>query len=76
MERMHLQTEDPEGLSVGGIAIDVRFGEVAIAGRQYLLPERAEAQTRYKRTLFKREMEYCQYHKYAANSEVSFETPK
>lgn len=76
VERMHIETDDPEGLSVGGIATDVRFIEVTIAGQRYLLPGQAEARIRYKGGALKREMEFRDYHKYVADTSVEFEPPK
>ena len=76
VERMHIETDDPEGLPVGGIATDIRFIEVAIAGQRYLLPGQAEARVRYKGGALKREMEFRDYRKYAAETAVEFEPPK
>ena len=76
VERMHIQTDEPEGVKAGGITTDVRFVEVTIAGERYRLPGQAEARIGYKGRLLKREMEFRDYHKYAADSSVVFEETK
>lgn len=76
VERMHIQTDEPEGVKAGGITTDVRFVEVTIAGERYRLPAQAEARMGYQGRLLKREMEYRDYHKYAADSSVVFEETK
>ena len=76
VQRMHIDTDDPEGLAVGGMTTDVRFIDVTIAGQRYLLPGQAEARIRYKGGVLQREMEFRDYHKYVADAAVEFEPPK
>jgi hypothetical protein len=76
VERLHVETDEPEGLIVGGVTTDVQFIEVNIAGQPYRLAGRAETRVRRQKILLKREMEFRDYHKYTADTSVTFAPPK
>jgi hypothetical protein len=76
LQRVYEEQDEPESVKASGMATDVRFIEAAIAGERYLLPGQAEARVRFNGALLKREMEFRDYHKYAAGTSVIFDTPE
>jgi hypothetical protein len=73
VERLHIDSDDPEGLPIRGGSTDIRFAEAEIGGLTYWLPIRAELRIYWKKSLFKREMEYSSYHKYAADTALKYD---
>jgi hypothetical protein len=76
VERVHIEQDEPEYIKASGMTTDVRFIEATIAGARYLLPGQAESRIRFNGSLLKREMEFRDYHKYAADASIVFDDPK
>jgi len=69
--RLQLETEISDGKPIG-LQVDVHYGLVDIAGKEFLLPQAVEEIARYHSTLTKVEMEFRDYGKYSSDSTITF----
>lgn len=73
--RIEVQLELPPETTARECSIDVDYGRVTIAGHQFLLPVTAVSEMRTPFGLAKNETEVVEYHKYTADSSVTFGQP-
>lgn len=75
MVRLEVQLDLPRRSAARDGSIDVDYGSVEIAGREFLLPVKAVAQMRTPDGLVRNETEVVRYRKYTADSSVTFGAP-
>jgi hypothetical protein len=73
--RIEVQLDLPRDGPARECSIDVDYGMVTIADRQFLLPVKAVARMRTLLGMAKNETEVVRYQKYAADSSVTFGAP-
>ena len=73
--RLEIQLELPRRSDAKECSINVDYGGVAIADRQFLLPVSAVAEMRTPAGLARNETEVVRYQKYSADSSVTFGEP-
>ncbi len=67
-------TELPDGFPMHAASVSVEYGYVTLGDRSYLLPMRALTTCSFgKRSQLKNEIEFTRYHRYSAESKISFE---
>jgi hypothetical protein len=70
--RLELVLDLPADFPARECSVDVDYGEVTIADRQFLLPVKATARLRTPERLAKNETQVVRYQKYAADTSVTF----
>jgi hypothetical protein len=76
--RIQIETEPASVIRHGrevaiGMDLDVRYGPVTIASKEFWLPQQAVEMAPYGKSLTKAEIEFKQYRKYESNSNITFD---
>ncbi len=70
--RLEIQVDTPPAFPVQESAVDVDYGEAAIANQAFFLPVRATVRARIAGRLARNETEVVRYQKYAADATITF----
>ena len=76
MARLEAHMDDPKDFPFQEDAFEIDYGQVDIAGQQFLLPVSSVGWVREGKLLTRNEIAFAEYRKYEANATVTFSAGK